>query len=375
MKKIINDPATVLDEMNRGFAAAYANIVEVHEDPLYVCRAGGAVQGKVGVISGGGSGHEPLGGGYVGKGMLSAAAPGAFFSSPTPDQILAATQAADGGAGVLHLILNYTGDILNFETGAELADMEDIPVTTVVINDDVAVEDSTWTAGRRGVAGAIVAFKLAGAAADRGDDLETVTRIAAKANDWMATMGLALSACTVPTVGKPSFELAEDEMELGIGVHGEPGGNCGKVAACDPVVASNEAARAARRKRMACPRERRAKYADAPSTILRQRSRCRHCRTRGRLRRSRGAGAPRAEVGRAGDGERADAPGMDRGGRYRSMRQITRRGPAARRLRPARSGRAAARARPRRWTSLRVPLLSKPAHSGRRPAPRLARRG
>ena len=223
MKKIINDPANVLAEMNRGFAAAYRDIVELHDDPLYVCRAGGALTGKVGVISGGGSGHEPLGGGYVGRGMLSAAAPGAFFSSPTPDQILAATQAADGGAGVLHLILNYTGDILNFETGAELADLEGIPITTVVINDDVAVENSTWTAGRRGVAGAIVAFKLAGAAADRGDDLETVTRIAAKANENMATMGLALSACTVPTVGKPSFELEDNEMELGIGVHGEPG--------------------------------------------------------------------------------------------------------------------------------------------------------
>lgn len=223
MKKIINDPSTVLDEMNRGFAIAYADIVELHDDPLYVCRKGGAVQGKVGVISGGGSGHEPLGGGYVGEGMLSAAAPGAFFSSPTPDQILAATQAADGGAGVLHLILNYTGDILNFETGAELAELEEIPIKTVVIDDDVAVENSTWTAGRRGVAGAIVAFKLAGAAADRGDDLESVTRIAAKANDNMATMGLAMTACTVPTVGKPSFELGEDEMELGIGVHGEPG--------------------------------------------------------------------------------------------------------------------------------------------------------
>jgi len=223
MKKIINEPSTVLDEMNRGFATAYADIVELHDDPLYVCRAGGAVQGKVGVVSGGGSGHEPLGGGYVGVGMLSAAATGAFFSSPTPDQILAASQAADGGAGVLHLILNYTGDILNFETGAELADMEGIPIQTVVINDDVAVENSTYTAGRRGVAGAIVAFKLAGAAADRGDDLDNVTRIAAKANDWMATMGLAMTACTVPTVGKPSFELGEDEMELGIGVHGEPG--------------------------------------------------------------------------------------------------------------------------------------------------------
>lgn len=223
MKKIINDPADVLAEMNRGFAAAYRDIVELHDDPLYVCRAGGAVAGKVGVISGGGSGHEPLGGGYVGKGMLSAAAPGAFFSSPTPDQILAATQAADGGAGVLHLILNYTGDILNFETGAELADLEDIPVTTVVINDDVAVEDSTWTAGRRGVAGTVLVEKIAGAAAERGDDLDAVTAVAEKVIGQVRSMGVALTACMVPHAGKPSFDLGEDEIEIGIGIHGEPG--------------------------------------------------------------------------------------------------------------------------------------------------------
>ena len=223
MKKLINDPKNVLSEFMSGFSRAYSDVVTLHGEPLYFSRAGGAVDGKVGVVSGGGSGHEPLGGGYVGTGMLDAAAPGAFFSSPTPDQILAATQAADGGAGVLHLILNYTGDILNFEAGAELADAEDITVSTVVIDDDVAVEDSTFTAGRRGVAGSIVVMKITGAAAERGDDLAAVTAIAKKANDSMGTMGLALTACTVPTVGKPSFDLGPDEIELGIGVHGEPG--------------------------------------------------------------------------------------------------------------------------------------------------------
>ncbi len=223
MKKLINAPENVLAEFMRGFSIAYKDVVTLHDDPVFISRAGGVKQGKVGVISGGGSGHEPLGGGYVGVGMLDAAAPGAFFSSPTPDQILEATKAANGGAGVLHLVLNYTGDILNFETGAELAELEDIEVKTVVINDDVAVENSTWTAGRRGVAGSIVAMKLTGAAAERGDDLENVARVCQKANDAMGTMGLALTACTVPTVGKPSFDLGPDEMELGIGVHGEPG--------------------------------------------------------------------------------------------------------------------------------------------------------
>lgn len=223
MKKLINDPHHVLSEFMRGFSLASGDIIALHAEPLHFARAGGSTPGKVGVISGGGSGHEPLGGGYVGLGFLDAAAPGAFFSSPTPDQILAATKSADGGAGVLYLVLNYTGDILNFEAAEELASFDDIEITTVVIDDDVAVEDSTYTAGRRGVAGSIVVMKLAGAAAERGDSLEEVARIAKKANDNMGTMGLALTACTVPTVGKPSFELAEDEVELGIGVHGEPG--------------------------------------------------------------------------------------------------------------------------------------------------------
>jgi dihydroxyacetone kinase-like protein len=223
MKKLINDPEDVLAEFMRGFSIAHADIVEYKTDPVHFHRAGGAVAGKVGLVSGGGSGHEPLGGGYVGQGMLDAVAPGAFFSSPTPDQILAATQAANGGAGVLHLVLNYTGDILNFEMAAELADAEGIEVATVVIDDDVAVENSTWTAGRRGVAGAITAMKMTGAATDLGYDLAQTAAVCNKINDAMGTMGLALTACTVPTAGKPSFDLEENEIELGIGVHGEPG--------------------------------------------------------------------------------------------------------------------------------------------------------
>ncbi|MGA4507423.1 dihydroxyacetone kinase subunit DhaK [Propionibacteriaceae bacterium G1746] len=235
MKKLINHPEDVLNEFMRGFSIAHKDLVEYKTDPVHFHRAGGAVQGKVGLISGGGSGHEPLGGGYVGRGMLDAAAPGAFFSSPTPDQILAATQAADGGAGVLHLVLNYTGDILNFEMAAEMAEAEGIEVTSVVIDDDVAVEDSTWTAGRRGVAGAITAMKMTGAATDLGYDLARTTEVCKKINDSMGTMGLALSACTVPTAGKPSFDLADDEIELGIGVHGEPGVKRVKIMPADDI--------------------------------------------------------------------------------------------------------------------------------------------
>lgn len=235
MKKLINTPATVLDEFMRGFARANSSLVTLHTDPVHFSRAVASTTPKVGVISGGGSGHEPLGGGYVGSGMLDAAAPGAFFSSPTPDQILAATNSADQGRGVVHLVLNYTGDILNFEAAAELAELEGIEVEAVVLDDDVAVEDSTYTAGRRGVAGTIVTMKLAGAAAERGDDLADVVRIAKKANTNMGTMGLALEACTVPTVGKPSFDLGPNEIEIGIGVHGEPGVRRGEMTTADEI--------------------------------------------------------------------------------------------------------------------------------------------
>ncbi|HMO11861.1 MAG TPA: dihydroxyacetone kinase subunit DhaK [Actinotalea sp.] len=223
MKKLINDPARVVDESLEGFGLAHADLVAVHTDPFFVTRAGGAKPGKVGLVSGGGSGHEPLHAGFVGLGMLDAAVPGAVFTSPTPDQIAPATTAADGGAGVLHIVKNYTGDVLNFETAAELADAEGIAVRTVVVNDDVAVEDSLYTAGRRGVGGTVMVEKIAGAAAERGDDLDAVAAIAEKVNASIRSMGVALTACTVPHAGKPSFDLPEEEIEIGIGIHGEPG--------------------------------------------------------------------------------------------------------------------------------------------------------
>ncbi len=223
MKKLINDPANVVAETLAGFQAAHSDLVTVYTDPDYVVRADAPVQGKVGLVSGGGSGHEPLHAGYVGLGMLDAAVPGAVFTSPTPDPILEATKKVDGGAGVLHIVKNYTGDVLNFETAAELAEMEGITVKSIVVNDDVAVEDSTWTAGRRGVAGTVLVEKIAGAAAQRGDDLDSVLAIAQKVNSQVRSMGVALTACTVPHVGKPSFDLPEDEIEIGIGIHGEPG--------------------------------------------------------------------------------------------------------------------------------------------------------
>ena len=234
MKKLINDPADVVPETLKGFAAAFSDIVTVHLDPDYVVRADAPKQGKVGLVSGGGSGHEPLHAGFVGLGMLDAAVPGAVFTSPTPDPILEATKAVDGGAGVLHIVKNYTGDVLNFETAAELADMEGITVKAVVVNDDVAVEDSTWTAGRRGVAGTVLVEKIAGAAAERGDDLDAVVAVAEKVIGQVRSMGVALTACTVPHAGKPSFDLGDDEIEMGVGIHGEPG------RARQPLVSANE---------------------------------------------------------------------------------------------------------------------------------------
>ena len=223
MKKIINDPENVVEESLRGMALAHADLLEVHIDPHYIVRAGGPDEGKVAVVSGGGAGHEPLHGGFVGYGMLHAACPGAVFTSPTPDQVEAATKAVDGGAGVLHIVKNYTGDVLNFETAAELAAAEGSQVEAVVINDDVAVKDSLFTAGRRGVGGTVLAEKIVGAAAERGDDLASVKSLCERVNANVRSMGLALSSCTVPHAGKPTFELGEDEVEVGIGIHGEPG--------------------------------------------------------------------------------------------------------------------------------------------------------
>lgn len=222
MKKLINDPQAVVQESVDGFGLAHADLVSIHRDPLFVTRKTGQ-QGKVGLISGGGSGHDPLHAGYVGYGMLDAAVPGPVFTSPTPDAIIPATRAADTGAGVVHIVKNYTGDVLNFETAAEMCQAEGIEVRTVLVNDDVAVEDSLFTAGRRGVGGTVLVEKIAGAAAERGDGLDDVAAIGDRVNDNVRSMGVALGACTVPHAGVPSFELADDEIEIGIGIHGEPG--------------------------------------------------------------------------------------------------------------------------------------------------------
>ncbi len=223
MKKLINKPEDVVVEELHGIAAAHPDLVKVNFDPNYIVRADAPVKGKVALVSGGGSGHEPMHGGFVGKGMLDAACPGAVFTSPTPDQMLEATKAANGGAGVLHIVKNYTGDIMNFEMAAELARGEGIDVEAVVTNDDVAVKDSLYTAGRRGVGITVILEKIAGAAAERGDSLAQVKAIAEQVNAHGRSMGMALTSCTVPHAGKPTFELGDDEMEIGIGIHGEPG--------------------------------------------------------------------------------------------------------------------------------------------------------
>jgi len=223
MKKLINDPQDVMRDSLAGFAAAHSDILKVSFDPVYVVRADAPITGKVGIISGGGSGHEPLHGGFVGQGMLDAACPGQVFTSPSPDQMEAATSAVDGGAGVLHIVKNYTGDVLNFEMAAELCQARGIEVQAVVINDDVAVQDSLYTAGRRGVGATVLAEKICGAAAARGYDLGRVAALGRKVNDSGRSMGMALTSCTVPAAGKPNFALGDDEIEMGVGIHGEPG--------------------------------------------------------------------------------------------------------------------------------------------------------
>ncbi len=223
MKKLINKPEDVVKEALQAIAIAHKDMVKVHYDPNYIVRADGPVKGKVGILSGGGSGHEPMHGGFVGMGMLDAACPGAVFTSPTPDQMQEATKAVDGGAGVLHIVKNYTGDILNFEMAADLAKAEGIEVEAVVTNDDVAVQDSLYTAGRRGVGVTVLAEKMTGAAAEQKRPLKAVADICRKVNAQGRTMGMALTSCTVPQAGKPTFDLPADEMEIGIGIHGEPG--------------------------------------------------------------------------------------------------------------------------------------------------------
>ncbi len=237
MKKLINDPADLVAEALRGVAAAHPELRVDHEHKL-VIRGDAPVQGKVGIISGGGSGHEPLHGGFVGRGMLDAACAGEVFTSPVPDQMLAATRAVDGGAGVLHIVKNYTGDVMNFEMAAELASAETgTEVVAVVTDDDVAVQDSLYTAGRRGVGVTVLVEKIAGAAAEDGRSLADVATLAQRVNEQGRSMGMALTSCTVPAAGTPTFDLPENEMEIGIGIHGEPGRRRVPVASAREVAA------------------------------------------------------------------------------------------------------------------------------------------
>jgi dihydroxyacetone kinase-like protein len=223
MKKLINAPEDVLRDALEGTAAAHGDRVRVNFDPPYIVRADAPVQGKVALVSGGGSGHEPLHGGFVGRGMLDAACPGEVFTSPVPDQMLAATKAVDGGAGVVHIVKNYTGDVMNFEMAAEMAAAEGIEVAAIVTNDDVAVQDSLYTAGRRGVGVTVLAEKICGAAAEERRSLQEVADICRRVNDQGRSMGMALTPCITPAAGEPNFTLGDDEMEIGIGIHGEPG--------------------------------------------------------------------------------------------------------------------------------------------------------
>jgi len=236
MKKLINAPEDVLRDALEGTAAAHGDRVRVNFDPPYIVRADAPVQGKVGIVSGGGSGHEPMHGGFVGMGMLDAACPGEVFTSPTPDQMDAATKAVNGGAGVLHIVKNYTGDIMNFEMAAEIASAEDIEVQSVVTNDDVAVQDSLYTAGRRGVGVTVLAEKICGAAAEERRSLQEVADICRRVNDQGRSMGMALTPSIVPSAGEPNFTLGDDEMEIGIGIHGEPGRQRMKVEPAAKVV-------------------------------------------------------------------------------------------------------------------------------------------
>src|SRR5690242_6806678 len=223
MRKLLNDPERAVKDALTGLAAAHGDILRVDAAEQIVVRAGAPRSGKVALVSGGGSGHEPLHGGFVGHGMLDAACPGAVFTSPVPDQMLAATSAVDGGAGVVHIVKNYTGDVMNFKLAAEDAADEGIAVESVLIDDDVAVQDSLYTAGRRGVGATVLAEKIAGAAAERGDDLSAVAALARRVNDRARSFGVALSSCIPPAAGKPIFDLPPGEMEVGIGIHGEPG--------------------------------------------------------------------------------------------------------------------------------------------------------
>ena len=232
---MINKPEDVVTEELQGVALAHPDMVKVHYEPNFVYRADAPVKGKVALISGGGSGHEPMHGGFVGVGMLDAACPGEVFTSPTPDQMLESAKMVNGGAGVLYIVKNYTGDVMNFEMAADMARADGIKVSNILIDDDTAVKDSTWTAGRRGVGTTVLAEKICGAAAEKGYDLDKVAALCRKVNVNGRSMGMALTSCTVPAAGKPTFDLAEDEMEIGIGIHGEPGRKRMKLQTADEI--------------------------------------------------------------------------------------------------------------------------------------------
>jgi dihydroxyacetone kinase-like protein len=219
MKKLINAPLDLLSESLDGFAAAHADILVLGEERKFVHRRK-LSQGKVALVSGGGSGHEPLHAGFVGRGMLDAACPGHIFTSPTPDQMAAASLAVDGGAGTLFIVKNYEGDVMNFEMAAEMAAGKTM---TIIVDDDVAVEKSTYSTGRRGVAGTVIVEKMVGAAAEKGADLARLQSLGQRVNGQTRSMGVALTSCTVPAAGKPTFDIGADEMEMGVGIHGEPG--------------------------------------------------------------------------------------------------------------------------------------------------------
>jgi len=223
LRKFLNDPDHAVGESLAGLAAAHGDLLRYDREAGFVIRVDAPVPGKVGIVSGGGSGHEPLHSGFVGRGMLDAACPGAVFTSPVPDQILAATRAVDAGAGVLHIVKNYTGDVMNFKLAAEDTEDAGIQAVSVLMDDDVAVQDSLYTAGRRGVGATVLAEKIAGAAAERGEPLDAVAGHARRVNDRARSFGIALSSCTPPAAGTPLFDLPAGEMEVGIGIHGEPG--------------------------------------------------------------------------------------------------------------------------------------------------------
>ncbi len=233
MKKLINSPQEVVREALEGMEAAHGDRLRINYEPPFIARKDAPVKGKVALVSGGGSGHEPMHGGYVGKGMLDAACPGQVFTSPTPDQMYEASKAVNGGAGILHIVKNYTGDIMNFELAAEMLQADGIKVETVLTDDDVAVENSLYTAGRRGVGLTVLMEKLLGAAAAQHATLADIKKLGELIRGTGRSMGMALTPCTVPHAGKPSFELPEDALELGIGIHGEPGRRRGKFAPAD----------------------------------------------------------------------------------------------------------------------------------------------